>query len=121
MNICDLIEKVKKNIDYKKVGMIVCHNGIVRATTRNDRPTEKLTIKKDEDRWEEILKEARLRSGIFAVEAFLHEGKRMVGEDILLVVVAGDIRENVFPVLEETVNRLKSEAIKKEETIIVSP
>jgi molybdopterin synthase catalytic subunit len=29
--------------------------------------------------------------------------------------VAGDIRENVFPVLEETVNRLKAEAVKKKE------
>jgi molybdopterin synthase catalytic subunit len=33
----------------------------------------------------------------------------------MLVVVAGDIRENVFPVLEETVNRIKKEALSKKE------
>jgi molybdopterin synthase catalytic subunit len=33
----------------------------------------------------------------------------------MLVAVAGDIRENVFPVLEETVERLKKEVTRKEE------
>ncbi|SFM90641.1 molybdenum cofactor biosynthesis protein MoaE [Thermodesulforhabdus norvegica] len=121
MNICELIEKVRRNVDYVKVGMIVCHNGVVRATTRDGRPAEKLKIKKDQEAWDKVLQEMRSRPGIAAVEAYLHEGERKVGEDVLLVVVAGDIRENVFPVLEETVNRLKSEAIKKEETVIVSP
>lgn len=121
MNICDLIEKVKRSVDYSRVGMIVCHNGVVRATTRDGRPAEKLSIKKNGQVWERVLKEMRSRPGIAAVEAYLHEGERKVGEDVLLVVVAGDIRENVFPVLEETVNRLKSEAIIKEETVIVAP
>jgi molybdopterin synthase catalytic subunit len=36
----------------------------------------------------------------------------------MLVAVAGDIRENVFPVLEETVERLKQEVIQKEEFFV---
>ena len=117
MTICDLIKRVKEKIDYEKVGMIVCHNGVVRGTTRDGRPAVKLTITKKIEAWDRIIEEMRERPGISAVEAYLHEGDRYVGDDVLLVVVAGDIRENVFPVLEETVNRLKKEAIEKQEEV----
>ncbi len=117
MTICDLINKVRSSIDYNRVGMIACHNGVVRGTTRDGRPAVKLTVSKNKEAWNKIIDEMKNREGIYAVEAFLHEGVRQIGEDILLVVVAGDIRENVFPVLEETVNRLKSEAILKQEEV----
>ena len=45
----------------------------------------------------------------------LFDGYREIGEDVMLVAVAGDIREHVFPVLEETVERLKKEVTRKEE------
>jgi molybdopterin synthase catalytic subunit len=35
----------------------------------------------------------------------------------MFIAVAGDIRENVLPVLEETLNRLKKEAVKKREQL----
>ena len=38
-----------------------------------------------------------------------------MGDPILAVAVAGDLRENVFPALMETVNRLKKEASKKKD------
>jgi molybdopterin synthase catalytic subunit len=38
-----------------------------------------------------------------------------VGEEIMAVVVAGDIRENVFPAFVTAVNRIKKEASKKKE------
>ncbi len=117
MTICDLINKVKASVDYNRVGMIACHNGVVRGTTRDGRPAVKLTISRNKEAWDRIIDEMRSKKGIYAVEAFLHEGVRQVGEDILLVVVAGDIRENVFPVLEETVNRLKKEAVVKYEEV----
>ena len=45
------------------------------------------------------------------------EGRLKVGDEILAVVVAGDIRENVFPALIKTVNRIKADASKKKETL----
>ncbi len=35
----------------------------------------------------------------------------------MFVVIAGDIRENVFPALKEAVNSIKSDVLKKEEEI----
>ncbi|MDY0039798.1 MAG: molybdenum cofactor biosynthesis protein MoaE [Desulforhabdus sp.] len=113
----DLMEKIKKEADPAKVGMIACHNGLVRATSRDGRPAAYLDIDVSTVRWEEILKEMRSQPGIAAIEAYLFTGRRQIGEDVLLVAVAGDIRENVFPVLAETVNRLKKKAIIKKEKV----
>ena len=113
----DLMDKIKKRTDPAKVGMIACHNGLVRATSRDGRPAEFLDIELNSNAWEAILQEMRSRTGIAAIEAYLFTGRREIGDDVLLVAVAGDIRENVFPVLEETVNRLKSKAIIKKEKL----
>jgi molybdopterin synthase catalytic subunit len=60
----------------------------------------------------------RNEPGISAVEAHLFTGRRYVGDDVMLIAVAGDIRENVLPVLEKTLNRLKKEAVKKREKLV---
>ena len=48
----------------------------------------------------------------------MFEGLRRVGDDLMLVAVAGDIRENVFPVLVETVEQLKKLVTHKEELFV---
>lgn len=113
----DLVDKIKRTMDPARVGMIACHNGVVRATTRQGAPAEYLDISADTEAWENVLREVRTRPGIHAVEAYLFTGRRLIGEDVMLIAVAGDIRENVLPVLEETVNRLKSEAVIKKEKV----
>lgn len=115
MTLQAMVDDLKKRLDPAKVGMFACHNGVVRATSRDGAPAVALDIDCDPGAWERVLTEMRSRPGIAAVEAYLHTGRRQVGDDVLMVVVAGDIRENVFPVLEETVNRLKKEAVKKKE------
>ena len=37
------------------------------------------------------------------------------GDDLLFILVAGDIRENIKPVLADLLDRIKSEAIRKTE------
>ncbi len=110
-----MIDDLKKKLDPAKVGMYACHNGVVRGTSRDGVPAVALDIDCDWEAWNRVLSEVRSRPGIAAVEAYLYTGRRQVGDDVLLIVVAGDIRENVFPVLEETLNRLKKEAVKKRE------
>lgn len=113
----DLVDKIKRNMDPARVGMIACHNGVVRATTRRGEPAEYLDIELNTEAWENVLADMRAKPGISAVEAHLFTGRRLIAEDVLLIAVAGDIRENVLPVLEETVNRLKSEAVIKKEKV----
>ncbi|MFX0066685.1 MAG: molybdenum cofactor biosynthesis protein MoaE [Candidatus Hermodarchaeota archaeon] len=116
--IFELIEKVKREMYRAKVGMIVTHEGIVRGTSREGFQVEYLDIDVDFQVWEIILEEMRAQKGIVAVEADIITGRRYVGQELLLVVIAGDFREHVFPVLEKTVNRLKNEAIFKKEKLL---
>ena len=114
----DLVEKIKREIDFSKVGMIACHNGIVHGTSRAGEVAVYLEIDVDADVWQRILQEMRSEPGIPAVEAYLFMGRRSVGDDVMFIAVAGDIRENVLPVLEKTLNRLKKEAVKKREKLL---
>lgn len=114
----EMMEQVRNQIDPVRVGMIACHNGIVRGTSRAGEPAAFLEISKDQEAWDEILATLRSRPGIAAVEAHLFTGRREIGEDVLLVVVAGDIREHVFAVLEEAVNQFKSRAVRKKEKLL---
>lgn len=114
-NLQDLIDKIKREADPTRVGMIACHNGVVRGTTRSGQAAEYLEIQVDRGAWEAIVGELRGRPGIAAIETHLFTGTRQIGDDVMLLAVAGDIRENVLPVLEELLNRLKGEAVIKEE------
>ena len=115
MTLQQMVEAIKDRHDFDQVGMIACHNGVVRATSRDGRRVKGLRIELERHGLETILAEMRGSQGIIDVAVHLFEGYREVGEDIMLVVVAGDIREHVFPVLEETVERLKKEVTRKEE------
>ncbi|MBN2568777.1 MAG: molybdenum cofactor biosynthesis protein MoaE, partial [Deltaproteobacteria bacterium] len=105
-----------ENPDYHKAGMILCHNGVVRATSRDGSPVEKLEVEADRKRLAAIISEMKVRQGIVDVLAEVKEGTLLPGDDIMYVVVAGDFRENVFEVLMDTVNKIKSDVTKKSES-----
>jgi molybdopterin synthase catalytic subunit len=50
----------------------------------------------------------RGRPGIIEVVLEYNEGDLVVGDDVMVVLVAGDIRENVFPGLVDAVNLFKA-------------
>jgi molybdopterin synthase catalytic subunit len=114
----DLVAKIKGRADFSKAGMIACHNGVVRGSSRSGQPVQYLDIDVDAKRWETILHELRAEPGILAIEAHLLTGRRFVGQDVMFIVVAGDVRENVLSVLGKAINRLKAEAVKKRETLL---
>ncbi len=115
MSLDKLIAQVKQHSRYAEVGMILCHNGVVRATSRDGQPVTELTVKADHRRLAEIITAIKNRPGIVEVLAEIREGTLRVGDDVMYVVVAGDIRENVFPALQDTVNTIKRDVTKKTE------
>ncbi|MDD5723191.1 MAG: molybdenum cofactor biosynthesis protein MoaE [Syntrophales bacterium] len=116
MDLAKMIQEVKDHPDYKKAGMILCHNGVVRNTSRDGKPVSELVVKADRDRLKEIISEIKQRPGIVEVLAQVREGKLFPGDDVMLVVVAGDFRENVFSALRDAVDTIKSEVTKKTES-----
>jgi molybdopterin synthase catalytic subunit len=115
MELAEMIAAVKSRPDYSDVGMILLHNGVVRATARDGRTVTELTVQADHGRLAEIIAEMKSRPGIVEVLVEIREGKLHVGEDIMFVVVAGRLREECFPVLVDTVNRIKRDVTRKTE------
>lgn len=116
MKIDEMMDKIKKHPSYGRVGMVLFHCGVVRSESRNGKDVDELIVAVDGKRLDRILEEMKRSAGIVEILAEIREGKLVPGEDIMRVAVAGDIRENVFPVLMETVNRIKSEVTRKKET-----
>ncbi len=116
MNIGQLINIVKKHPDYEKIGMILCHNGVVRGTSLSGRKTSGLKVTADHNRLNQVINRYKKKTGIVEILVEINENKNLSpGEDVMLLVVAGDIRENVIPVLKETLNAIKTNVIQKTE------
>lgn len=108
-----VVEQVKRSPNIKKIGMILVHIGIVRSTSRSGDNVDEVEVNFDEPKIELIRQEMLKRPGIYEVVVATNPGRLSVGEEIMAVAVGGDIRENVFPVLQEAVNRIKAEGSHK--------
>ncbi len=115
VDLTPIFSRIRKNPGFERVGMILSHVGIVRAFSRKGKQVKKVLVRIDKKRLEEIINEAREKKGIISVEVIVFEGERKIGEPLMVLVVAGDFRENVIRVLEKTLDRIKSEATYKEE------
>ena len=96
--------------------MILVHNGTVRGWSRKDRATvTAIEVKVDTARVESIREDFLQFPGIYDIVIESRSGLLKPGDDLLFMVVAGDIREHVKPVLSELLERIKSEAVSKRE------
>lgn len=117
MDISQAIAALKKLPGFTdNVGMILVHNGVVRNWSRKDHSkVTALEVTPDHCRIEQLRQEYLQREGIFDIVIEAHAGTFHPGDDLLFILVAGDIRENIKPVLSELLDRVKSEAITKRE------
>ena len=116
MNIQNLIATIKSNPDYNKAGMVLYHNGVVRSTSRDGRPVKGLRVKVDQQKLEEILEIYRQRPGIVDIQVEIAADCDLaVGDDVMLLAVAGDIRENVIETLTNALNAIKATVTTKTE------
>ena len=117
MDITKTINEMKKEPAFAdNVGMVLVHNGVVRGWSRKDRSNvEHIDVCPDNEKIEIIRKEFENKPGIYKVVVEAKSGRLKPGDDLLFIVVAGDIRENVKPVLSALLDRIKSEAVKKTE------
>ncbi|MEF2231792.1 MAG: molybdenum cofactor biosynthesis protein MoaE [Pseudodesulfovibrio sp.] len=117
MDINNALAALKREPGFaENVGMILVHNGIVRAWSRADHAeVTAIEVTPDLERMEEIRKEIEAREGIFRAVAHARSGLMQPGDDVLFLIVAGDIRENVKAALADFLDRVKSEAVTKRE------
>ncbi len=118
----DLMENTRRNPDFYKVGAIATFIGVVRGETEKGRTVKELELEAYKEAADEALqaicKDLKTKEGIVDVQIHHFVGKFHIGEDLVYVLVAGGHRSDVFPVLEEAVERYKKEVpIFKKETI----
>lgn len=116
MDINALVEQIKGRPDYHKVGMILCHNGVVRGTSRDGRKVNGLRVAVDRERLEQVVRTYKEKPGIIEVLVQINADCDLkVGDDVMLLAVAGDIRENVTAALSDSLNAIKSTVTTKTE------
>ena len=118
MDISKTIAAMKQDPEFaENVGMVLIHNGTVRGWSRGDHsPVSQIEVLADEDKVEQIRTQVEQMEGIFRVVVETHSGVMQPGDDLLFLIVAGDIRENVKPALALLLDRIKAEAISKKES-----
>lgn len=107
------LNEIKSGPDAGRIGMYLIHNGVVRGHARDGSPVSGMDLSYDPERLQETVGRIAAQPGVIAVKAWVNEGSLSVGDDIMYVLVAGDIRENVFPRLQELVRLIKTEVVKE--------
>jgi molybdopterin synthase catalytic subunit len=116
MNLEKLIRQIKRHPDYGQVGMILGHNGVVRQTSRDGRTVTGLRVKVDHALLQKILAEHKKQPGIIEILIEIAEDRDLkVGDDVMVLAVAGDIREHVIATLSSMLNTVKSTVTHKTE------
>ncbi len=119
-SLLDMIGKVKNKSGFQKAGAIAMFIGVVRGETLQGEKVQKLMLEAYEENANEVLakicSDLKKKPGIVDVQIHHLLGEFSVSEDLVYVLIAGSHRRNVFPVLEEAVERYKREVpiFKKE-------
>lgn len=127
MDINNILAELAKCPGYSEnVGMVLTHKGVCRGSTRADltrthSQVESIYTRVDEAKLAQIAQETERLPGIFKAMAFGKSGLYHPGDELLILVVAGDIRENVIPAFCTFLDRVKSEAVFKNESLIPCP
>lgn len=116
------LREAKASPKAGKIGMYLTHNGVVRETARaavrdgsQTAPVRGMRFSYDREKLEAAVAETRKMEGIYYVRAWLNEGELQPGDDIMYVLVGGDIRPRVIEALQFLVGKLKSECATEQE------
>ncbi|WP_422485931.1 molybdenum cofactor biosynthesis protein MoaE [Gudongella sp. DL1XJH-153] len=113
------IEEAKKDPNASQVGMYLFHNGVVRETPKakvrqgidDGTQVTGMEFGYNEEKVLSAVEETKRLDGIYYVNAWLNEGELQVGDDIMYVLVGGDIRPHVIDALQFLVEKIKTQCV----------
>ncbi len=117
------LREAKSDPAAKDCGMFLVHNGTVRQTAKakvregkeNTEDVTGMVFRYDAGKVRSAIEQAKQMPGIFYVRVWLNEGELDVGDDIMLVLVGGDIRPHVIDALQSLVGTIKNKCVVEEE------
>lgn len=118
-SIDEWLKDVKKDPEALKEGMYLVHNGTVRQSPKakvrrgiDDGSLVKgMEFSYDAAKVDAAIAETYKMEGIFHVRVWLNEGQLELGDDIMYVLIGGDIRPHVIDALQFLVEKIKSECV----------
>ena len=104
-------------------GMYLTHNGTVRQTAKakvryGDENTKEVTgmiFSYDEEKVNTVIADTYKMDGIYYIKVWLNQGELKMGDDIMYVLIGGDIRPRVVDALQYLVSRIKNECVVETE------
>ncbi|MBO4360518.1 MAG: molybdenum cofactor biosynthesis protein MoaE [Eubacteriaceae bacterium] len=117
------LEEARREESAGRIGMYLLHNGTVRETPKADvrgsevtgRTVTGMKFSYDREKVSRFVEKTKQLEGIYLVKLWLNEGLLGVGDDIMLVLIGGDIRPRVIDALNYLVGSIKSECVTEEE------
>ena len=117
------LREAKQDKDAHNVGMYLVHNGVVRESARaavrqgakDTAPVKGMYFSYDKEKVEAAAAETYRMPGIYYVRTWLNEGQLKLGDDIMYVMIGGDIRPRVVDALQFLVGKIKNECVVEKE------
>ena len=117
------LRRAKADAAAAQCGMFLLHNGVVRRSAKarvrqGDETAPEVRgmyFSYDREKAEAAVAETRAMPGIAYVRIWLNEGELHVGDDIMYVLIGGDIRPRVVDALQFLVGKLKDECVTEKE------
>lgn len=117
------LKEAKMHESAPLVGMYLVHNGTVRETARDRvrsmdetaKPVTGMEFSYDQEKVDRAIEDTYNLPGIYYIRVWLNEGHLEVGEDIMYVLIGGDIRPHVVDGLSYLVGRIKGECVCEQE------
>ncbi len=113
------LKEAKAHPKAAQAGMFLVHNGVVRETPKaqvrqgmdDGSVVLGMEFTYDAAQVEVVIAETYAMEGIFFVKVWLNEGHLEVGDDIMYVLIGGDIRPHVIEALQFLVGKIKNECV----------
>lgn len=117
------LREAKKSEHASKIGMFLTHNGVVRETSRaaargvagDTSPVTAMEFSYNEEKVDKAIEETLKMEGIFYVRVWLNEGRLLPGDDIMYILIGGDIRPHVTDALQALVGTIKNNCVEEKE------
>ncbi len=117
------LQEAKAHPSAPKIGMYLTHNGIVRQTPKakvrfgaeDAGEVTGMRFDYDADKVDAVIADAYKMEGIYYIKVWLNRGVLEVGDDIMYVLIGGDIRPHVVDALQYLVGRIKTECVTETE------
>ena len=118
-SIDDWLKEAKADPSALKEGMFLVHNGVVRQTPKaqvrqgldDGSQVTGMEFSYDAAKVDAAIAETYKMEGIFYIKVWLNEGQLTLGDDIMYVLIGGDIRPHVIDALQFLVGKIKNECV----------